>query len=152
MFKPSYKIYKSTFQAHALPSETPLQRLHKSLAKIDHNNVSIRRLSVFESPAIARIQLRPFAPSRSKPTSNPISKLYTRRSDLDYLITVKVTYADRFHKSFLVVYAVQVLPNSRFFKFENTPDLPTRLHGFVENLFKAMTSPIGQHDPIAIGA
>ena len=152
MFKPSYKIYKSTFQAYALPSETPLQRLHKSLAKIDHSDVNIRRLSVFESPAIARIRLRPFSPNRPKPNNNPISKLYTRQSDLDYLITVKVTYADRFQKSFLVVYAVQALPNSRFFKIENTPDLPTRLHGFVENLFKVITSPMGHHDPIVIGA
>jgi len=108
-------------------SRTPSDLLHRALAHINHGAINVERLTVYEEPAIAVLNLLPPSMKQNKMLriKNAIKNLSSHKKD-GVLISVKVTPSDKTKHKFTIRYIME----------QNNARLqPFSLGGMIEDMF-----------------
>jgi len=89
-------------------SRTPSDLLHRALAHINHGAFDVERLTVYEDPAIAVLNLLPPSMScnRTSRFKRGIKKLLSYKKD-EVLVSVKVTPSDKTKQKFTIQYVME---------------------------------------------
>jgi len=115
-------------------SRTPNDLLHRALAHMNYRNFDVGRLTIFEDPAIAVLNMSP----KSEPVdANPSvwkrlkEAFYTQKSGM--LLSVKVISLDDTKQKFTVSYAVEDTENKTIQQTEiKAPET------FIKDMFSAI--------------
>jgi len=132
----------STITSLIISSETPRtpsDLLHRALAHVSHKDFNIHRLTIFEDPAIAVLNVLPKSLDCKK-----MSKKYNflrdafKKKNFGFSISVKVIAANQTKQKFFVRYVMEQPSDTKREKQKNHNDYFDRLEILVENMFCAI--------------
>lgn len=118
---------------------TPSDLLHRALAHVSHKDFNIHRLTIFEDPAIAVLNVFPKSFDCEK-LSNRLNflKASFKKKNIGVSISVKVIAANQTKRKFFVRYVMEQSSVSKRKKQQNQNDYPDRLERLVEDMFCAI--------------
>jgi len=108
-------------------SRTPSDLLHRALAHINHSVFNVERLTVYEDPAIAVLNLLPSSISHNQTSlvKRWIKGLLSHKKD-EVLVSVQVTPSDKTKQKFTIRYVMEQNKALR---------QPVSLSGMIEDMF-----------------
>jgi len=117
----------SALTALSRSSRTPSDLLHRALAHINHGAVNVERLTVYEDPAIAVLNLLPPSIKQSKVfrIKSVIKNVLPHKKD-GVLVSVKVTPSDKTKHKFTIRYVMEQ---------NNAHQQPFSLGRMIEDMF-----------------
>lgn len=118
---------------------TPSDLLHRALAHVSHKDFNIHRLTIFEDPAIAVLNVFPKSFDCEK-LSNRLNflKASFKKKNIGVSISVKVIAANQTKRKFFVRYVMEQPYASKRIMQQNQNDYPDGLEHLVEDMFRAI--------------